>query len=183
MLAPRCGQAFCMRPTDPPAVRYAIRFSPSSRTRSGEPSGSGSSLESAAGIQYWRISAPIGVPGPTRQRSSLSSRLSMRVPPLGDVERRHPLAVHRIRDGVFERQRLAPLARRTHAPVGTDLIDAPVDLEVVAVGILELHGELAARAPSALEVDRHAVLVEPRARPEDFVRRADLEREVIQRAL
>ena len=38
---------------------------------------SGSSLDSTAGIQYSRMRAPMGVPGPIRQSSSLSSRLSM----------------------------------------------------------------------------------------------------------
>src|SRR2546425_168715 len=156
-----------------------MSFSPRSRTRSGEPPGSGSSLESAAGIQYSRISAPIGVPGPTRQRSSLSSRLSMRGL-LRDVERGHALVLDGIRDRVFERQRLAPLARRTHAAVGADLVDAPVDLEVVTVRIRELDGELAARAPPSFEMNRHPLFPQPRAGAEDFVGRADLEREVIE---
>ena len=59
-----------MRPTAPEVARKAIRFSPSSRTRSGGQSGEGSSSERSAGIQYWRIRLPIGVPGPTRQRIS-----------------------------------------------------------------------------------------------------------------
>ena len=54
-----------------------MRFSPSSRTRSGGQSGAGSSSDRIAGIQYWRMRLPIGVPGPTRHRSSLSSLLSM----------------------------------------------------------------------------------------------------------
>ena len=33
--------------------------------------------DSMAGIQYWRMNLPIGVPGPVRQISSFSSRLSM----------------------------------------------------------------------------------------------------------
>src|SRR5438093_9737153 len=107
-----------------------MRSSPSRRTRSGEPSGSGSSLESAAGTQYWRMRAPIGVPGPTRQRSSLSSRLSMAGLLLAR-ERRHALPVHGIGDGVLQRQGLPPFARRAHRAVATDLVDAPVDLEVV----------------------------------------------------
>src|SRR5262250_693894 len=54
-----------------------MRFSPRRRTRMGGPSGSGSSAEINAGIQYSRIRFPIGVPRPTRQSSSLSSLESM----------------------------------------------------------------------------------------------------------
>src|SRR5947208_9577631 len=36
-----------------------------------------SSLERRAGIQYWRMSSPIGVPGPTWVKSSFSSLLSI----------------------------------------------------------------------------------------------------------
>ena len=52
-------------PTRPEVSRNAIIFSLSSRMRTGVPSAF-SSLESAAGIQYCRISSPIGVPGPAR---------------------------------------------------------------------------------------------------------------------
>ena len=41
-------------------------------------SGAGSSSERIAGIQYWRMRSPIGVPGPTLQRYSLSVWLSTR---------------------------------------------------------------------------------------------------------
>ena len=40
-------------------------------------SGCGSSLESIAGVQYSRMNAPIGVPGPTWVRSSFSSGFSI----------------------------------------------------------------------------------------------------------
>jgi hypothetical protein len=45
--------------------------------RRGGQSGSGSSSDLTAGIQYWRIKSPIGVPGPIRVRYSLSCRLSI----------------------------------------------------------------------------------------------------------
>src|SRR5689334_22736666 len=48
-----------------------MRSSPRSRIRRGQPSAS-SSEETKAGSQYWRIRFPMGVPGPTRQRTSLS---------------------------------------------------------------------------------------------------------------
>src|SRR5262245_42259825 len=121
-----------------------MRSSPRRRTRSGEPPGSGSSLASAAGIQYWRTSLSMGVPGATRQSSSLSSRLSMAS--LHRRDRRHALMHDRVGDGLLERLRRLPFARRTHVTVAADLVDAPVDLDVVALGIPELDGELAARA-------------------------------------
>src|SRR2546426_5674696 len=71
--APRCGQWFWIIPILPEVTRNAIRFSPSSRTRTGAPSRSGSSLDIRAGIQYWRNRFPVGVSRPTRQSSSLSS--------------------------------------------------------------------------------------------------------------
>ena len=59
-------------------VLKPIRFSPSSRTRRGGPSGSASSSERMAGSQYCRMRLPIGVPGPIRHRYSLSALLSIR---------------------------------------------------------------------------------------------------------
>jgi hypothetical protein len=41
--------------------------------------------ENAAGIQYRRMSAPMAVPGPTRVKSSFSSRGSTGLPPLNSV--------------------------------------------------------------------------------------------------
>jgi len=66
----------------------AIRSSPSRRTRTGLESRSGSSVESRTGCQYWRSISPIGVAGPTRHRSSLSSFVSISFPsplPLGEA--------------------------------------------------------------------------------------------------
>src|SRR5437764_3631495 len=57
-----------------------MRFSPSKRTRIGLESRSGSSFESSTGCQYWRSISPVGVPGPTRHSSSLSSLVSMTPP-------------------------------------------------------------------------------------------------------
>ena len=45
--------------------------------RTGGQSGSGNSSASSAGIQKRRKSSPMGVPGPVRVSSSLSSRVSM----------------------------------------------------------------------------------------------------------
>src|SRR5262245_67709 len=71
--APRWGQLAGRRPTSPRVSRKTTRFSPSRRTFLGGRSGSGSAEEGKHGIQYWRSRSPIGVPGPTRHRSSLSS--------------------------------------------------------------------------------------------------------------
>ena len=60
----------------PELSRKAISFSPSSFSRVGVASGA-SSCGRQAGIQYSRISSPIGVPGPTRVRMSLLSIESM----------------------------------------------------------------------------------------------------------
>src|SRR6266545_5920929 len=67
-------------PTRLALSRKAMRSSPNSRRRTGLESGCASSLESIAGIQYWRIRSPVVEPGPTRVNTSLSSLLSM-VPP------------------------------------------------------------------------------------------------------
>src|SRR5262249_20629836 len=96
-------------------------------------------------------------------------------------ERRQPLARHGIGHRVLERPRGLPLVGRAYLTRRADLIDAPVDLEIVAVRVAKLHGELAAGAPSAFENDRDVVLAQPGASAKHLVRRADLERKVIQR--
>src|SRR3989442_15156233 len=53
-----------------------MRRSPSSFTRLTRPPAA-TSLDSTTGIQYCLTSAPIGVPGPVRVKSSLSSLLSI----------------------------------------------------------------------------------------------------------
>src|SRR6266536_2719089 len=75
--APRCGQLLWISPTSPVELRNPMRSSPSSRTRSGAPSRSGSSSDWIAGSQYCRNRSPIGVPGPIRHRNSVSALLSM----------------------------------------------------------------------------------------------------------
>src|SRR3979409_821996 len=87
-LAPRCGQLLASRPTLPLLSLKAINCSFSSRTRTGSESGRGNSEASMAGSQYWRIRLPIGVPGPTRVTSSLSSLLSMASPVVETIVRR-----------------------------------------------------------------------------------------------
>src|SRR5438552_4516165 len=68
-----------MRPCE---SRNATSSSPSSLTRTGGQSGSGSSHARSAGIQYRRIASPMGVPRPTRVTLSFSSRASMLRPSL-----------------------------------------------------------------------------------------------------
>ena len=50
-------------------------------TRTGGPSGSGSSRDSSTGTQKRRNSAPIAVPGPVRVSISFCAWVSMRCPP------------------------------------------------------------------------------------------------------
>src|SRR5205823_1310468 len=64
-----------------------------------------------------------------------------------------------------------------------DAVEPPIDLEVMAVGIEELHRDLDTGAPAAFEHDRHAMLAQALASMEDFVQRIDLERHVVQLAL
>src|SRR5688572_21153381 len=92
---------------------------------------------------------------------------------------RHALVGDGIGHGLFQGERLAPLARRTHVTARADLVDTPVDLQIVAVGVPEFHGELTARAPASLEDDRHTVRAQPGARAEDLVGRAHLEGEMV----
>src|SRR5579859_2531413 len=82
--APRCGQLLATSPTLPLLSLKPINCSPRSSTRTGSESGCGNSDESIAGTQYSRIRLPIGVPGPTRVISTLSSFLSMQPTPLDD---------------------------------------------------------------------------------------------------
>src|SRR4029450_3703719 len=73
------------------------------------------------------------------------------------------LAGDRVGHRVLERARLPPLAGRPHLAGRADLVDAPVDLQIVAVGIAELDGDLAARPAPPLEHDRDAALAQPSA--------------------
>ena len=78
--APRCAQRRSTSPTRPLESRNATSSSPSTVTRTGGPSGSGTSRLSSTGIQKRRNSSPIVVPGPVRVSSWSSSALSMRPP-------------------------------------------------------------------------------------------------------
>ena len=75
--AARCGQASWISATLPEVTRKPIRFSPSSRRRTGGQSGALTSSDSSAGTQYCRSRSPMTVPGPTCVRASFSSTLSM----------------------------------------------------------------------------------------------------------
>ena len=84
-----------MTPILPSLSRKPISFSPSSMNRSGGPSRS-SSDDFSAGIQYSRISAPIGVPAPTLVSSapSLTPRTFGGGPP-PDLPQPHDSIDHR----------------------------------------------------------------------------------------
>ena len=68
--APRCAQRRSTSPTRPLVSRNATSSSPSTVTRTGAPSGSGTSRLSSTGIQKRRNSVPIGGPR-TRPREQL----------------------------------------------------------------------------------------------------------------
>src|SRR4051812_19474537 len=71
---------------------------------------------------------------------------------------------HRIGDRLVERRGAAEFRRRAQPAVGTDLIDAVIDLELVAVRIEEVDAGVAAGAFAALEDDRDVVGAEIIAR-------------------
>ena len=66
--------------------------------------------------------------------------------------------------------------------LGPDLVDIPVDLEVIPIRVPEFQGNLAPGTPAALEDDGHVVLPQPGPRAEHLVHRAHLEGEVIEAA-
>src|SRR4051812_46404620 len=80
------------------------------------------------------------------------------------VERR-VLAAHRVRDRLLEGLRPLPFGGGPDMAFLADLVEAPVDLEPVPVGVTELDGDLAAGAAAAVEIDRHVVLAQMFARP------------------
>ena len=53
--------------------------------------------------------------------------------------------------------------RRARSLVLLDLVDVPVDLQTVAVGVAKLDRELTAGAPAPVEIDHHSVCLEPPA--------------------
>ena len=69
---------------------------------------------------------------------------------------------------------------RPRAAVGADLVDAPVELEVMAVGIEELDRDLAAGAAAAFVGDLGAVRLQVIAGAEHLVERRELEGEMMQ---
>ena len=71
---------FIDQPDSSLRVAKGDQFFPSSLIRMGGQSGCGSSPASAAGIQYLRITAPMGVPAPVLVTSSFSSGLNIYFP-------------------------------------------------------------------------------------------------------
>src|SRR6266542_1697474 len=122
--APRWVQNSSSRPTRPWLSRKATSSSPSSLTRTGGPSTSTSSA-SRAGIQYLRRRPPMGVPGPTRVKSSFSSFVSIRPlpnhPPPGGRGQPVPRRLLPVDD-----DRLAPLTHAQDRSVG--------DAQAIAAG-------------------------------------------------
>src|SRR5262245_39895705 len=92
----------------------------------------------------------------------------------GILARRRP--THRL----FERGGLPPFLPGTRATIGTDLIDTPIEFEMMAVGIEELDRNLAARAAAAFIDDLRAVCRQMIARPEHLVEGRKLEGKMMQ---
>ena len=66
------------------------------------------------------------------------------------------LTAHRIGDRLVEAAHPLPFVARPRLFVAADLVDPPIDLKAVIVGIAEFDGQLAAGAPPALEIDLDA---------------------------
>src|SRR5262249_9102103 len=133
--APRCGHAFWINPTFPDVTRNPIRFSPRRRARTGAPSADDSSLDVNTGIEYCRMRSPIGVPGPTRQSSSLSSleSIALPLPCRTSAKGRHDLAgkeLHRAQHtrvlDVAEPEAAVEVRDPHQLPDAPDLADAGV---------------------------------------------------------
>src|SRR5205814_8875704 len=95
-------------------------------------------------------------------RSSATTGISDRALPLkqGRVHKSGVLTPHGIGDRLLKALRPFPLGRRPRTPLGADLVEAPIDLEPVPVGISELDRDLATCAPPALEIDRNLLRAE-----------------------
>src|SRR5882762_7200331 len=85
------------------------------------------------------------------------------------------LAADRVGDCLFEARNALPFGRRAHMPVAADLVDAPVDLQPVVVGIAEFDRELAPGATAPGEIDRNPVPPQMVAGADDLVEGGDLE--------
>lgn len=85
-----------------------------------------------------------------------------------------------IGDRLLQAGRAAPLIGWPHPLVATDLIHAPVYLQVVAVGVQELHRDLRSGSPPAFKHDRHLMAAQMIAGAEDFIQGGDLKGEMVQ---
>ena len=93
---------------------------------------------------------------------------------------RRVLTTDGIGDGVAEAVDAFPFARWPHGAIAADLIDAPIDLQPMPIGIAELDGDLAAGPAPPLEVDRHAMSAQMIARAQNLVERRNFECQMIE---
>src|SRR5207248_3453922 len=63
------------------------------------------------------------------------------------------LTGHRVGDRRIETAHPVPFLLGPRPAIAADLVDAPIDLQPVAIGVAEFDGELAAGAPAPLEID------------------------------
>src|SRR5579862_5249782 len=96
------------------------------------------------------------------------------------IVQRRVLATDRIVDRLFEAVRPDPFFFGADNPVGANLIEAPIDLEAMTVGIAKLDRDLRAGAAPALEIDRPIHLLQVIAREDHLIERSHLESDVIE---
>src|SRR5262245_30957205 len=90
------------------------------------------------------------------------------------------LSAHRIGDRFLETARALPLAARADIPVAPDLVDPPIDLQTMIVGVTKLHRDLTAGSAPSGEIDRDTAAAQKIVRAQNFVQGRDLKGEVIE---
>src|SRR5262249_29034251 len=90
------------------------------------------------------------------------------------------LASHRVRYGTRQAAGSLPLFRRANMAVAANLIDAPVNLEPVIVGIAEFDGDLTTGATPPREVDFYTTGAQMFVSQQDLVERCDFEGDMVE---
>jgi hypothetical protein len=90
------------------------------------------------------------------------------------------LAGYRIGNRLFQTPDSLPFSGGANMAIASDLIDAPVDLYGMIVGIKKLDGNLASRPAAAFERERNVMRAQTIAHAKDLLERPDLESDVMQ---
>src|SRR5439155_1186656 len=96
------------------------------------------------------------------------------------IAQRGVLTLHRIGDRRVEAAHPFPFLLWPRSAIAADLVDAPIDLQAMAIGVAEFDGQLAAGAPATLEIDLDPVIAQVIAGPQDLLQRRDLEGDVVE---